>query len=291
MSDQDYLAQRFEERRPKLRAMAYRMLGSRTEADDAVQEAWLRLRRSDDSVIANLNGWLTTAVSRVCLDMLRSRNVRREESLEAHLPDLILSRDDRIDIESETLMLESMGIALLVVLQSLPPSERVAFVLHDTFGMRFDEIGRMILGCSPAAARQQAARARRRVRGTAPVSDVDQKEQRSVVEAFLAAARGGDFDALLAVLAPDVVARTDLGPVRELRGARAVAEGAFQFSRAAQSAQLLLINGLAGVIARLADGRVFSLLCFTVRAHRIVELDVIRDPERLRRLDLSRLDD
>lgn len=289
MNDRNWLAKRFEERRGHLLAMAYRMLGSRMEAEDAVQEAWLRLSGSDDSAIANLDGWLRTAVGRVCLDMLRSRNARREESLELHLADLILSRDDGIDLENEALIVDSIGIALLIVLESLPPPERVAFVLHDTFGVPFNEIG-PILGCSPVAARQLASRARRKVRGAAAVSNVDQKQQRKVVEAFLAAVRDGDFDALVAVLASDVVVRTDHGPLRYVRGARAAAEGAFLFSQAARSVRPVLINGLAGVIWQLPDGQVFAVLCFTVTGDRIAEIDVIRDPNRLRKLDLSRLD-
>jgi RNA polymerase sigma factor (sigma-70 family) len=227
MAERDWLADRFEEQRTNLRAVAYRMLGSLAEADDAVQEAWLRLSRSDTSGVENLGGWLTTVVGRVCLDMLRARRSRREESLGAHVPDPIVSPEDGVHPEHEALLADSVGLALLVVLETLSPAERLAFVLHDMFDVPFDEIG-AIVGRSPAAARQLASRARRRVKGAAPIPDADLGRQREVVGAFLAAARGGDFDALLAVLDPDVVLRADAGGVpagvsRVIRGAPAVA--------------------------------------------------------------------
>ena len=230
MDEHDWLAERFEANRTHLRAVAYRMLGSLSEADDAVQEAWLRLSRSDTSGVENLGGWLTTVVARVCLDMLRSRKSRREEPLGAHVPEPIVSREDGIDPEHEALLADSVGLALLVVLETLAPAERLAFVLHDMFAVPFDEIA-PIVGRSPAAARQLASRARRRVQGAATAPDADLTRQREVVDAFLAASRGGDFDALLAVLDPDVVLRADraavqAGASREVRGAAAVAEHA-----------------------------------------------------------------
>lgn len=262
------------------------MLGSLGEADDAVQEAWLRLSRSDAEGIENLGGWLTTVRGRVCLDMLRSRKSRREESLDERLPDFILSREDRIDPEQETLIADSVGLALLVVLETLAPHERLAFVLHDMFAVPFEEIA-SIVGCSPVAARQLASRARRRVRGAAPIPDVDLTRQRSVVDAFLAAVRGGDFEGLVAVLDPDVMLRSDHipGEVKEIRGARTVAEHAIMFSRQAESAHPVLVNGAAGIVSWRPDGQPFSVMSFTVRGNKIVEIDVLRDPDRLSRLD------
>ena len=294
MNETDWLAERFEANRTHLRAVAYRMLGSLSEADDAVQEAWLRLSRSDTSGVENLGGWLTTVVARVCLDMLRSRKSRREEPLGVHVPDPIVSREDGIDPEHEALLADSVGLALLVVLETLAPAERLAFVLHDMFAVPFDEIA-AIVGRSPAAARQLASRARRRVQGAAPVPDADLARQREVVDAFLAAARDGDFDALLAVLDPDVVLRADRGAVppgasSEVRGARAVAEQALTFAQLAQFAQPVLVNGAAGVVVA-PGGRPFSVMGFTVRRGKIVEIDVLADPARLRQLDLAVLDD
>src|SRR5437870_3106431 len=250
--DHDWLAERFEEKRGHLRAVAYRMLGSLSEADDAVQEAWLRLSRSDASEIENLGGWLTTVVARVCLDALRSRKSRREEPLGAHLPDPIVTREGRIDPEQEALLADSVGLALLVVLETLAPAERLAFVLHEMFDVPFEEIA-AIVGRSPVAARQLASRARRRVRGVTAVPDVDLVHQREVVDAFLAAARGGDFNALLAVLDPDVVLHADggaaaPGATREVRGARLVARQALTFSRLAYPSQWVLVNGAAGIV-------------------------------------------
>jgi RNA polymerase sigma-70 factor (ECF subfamily) len=286
MNDRDWLAQKFEEKRHRLRAVAYRMLGSFSEADDALQEAWLRLNRSETSAIANLDGWLTTVIGRVCLDVLRSRKSRREEPLDNHLPDLIVSREDGMDPEHEALIAASVGIALLVVLETLGPSERLAFVLHDMFAVPFDEIA-PIVGCSPVAARQLASRARRRVRGAAPIPDVDLKQQRKVVDAFFAAVREGDFETLVAVLDPEVVVRSDQGTLREVRGARIAAEGALMFSHLAQRIQPVLVNGVAGILSRLASGQVFAVMSFTVKGDRIAEIDVIRDPDHLRRLDLT----
>jgi RNA polymerase sigma-70 factor (ECF subfamily) len=290
----EWLAQRFEEHRAHLRAVAYRMLGSPSEAEDAVQEAWLRLSRSDTSGVENLGGWLTTIVGRVCLDMLRSRRSRREGPLGVHVPDPILSRQDGIDPEHEALLADSVGLALLVVLETLSPAERLAFVLHDMFAVPFEEIA-PIVGRSEVAARQLASRARRRVKGATPVPDTDLTSQREVVDAFLAAAHGGDFEALLAVLDPDVVLRSDGGLVRpglsrEVRGARAVAEGALAFSRLVPFAQAALVNGAAGVVA-FRRGQPVSVMGFTVRAGKIVEIDILADPARLRRLDLAVLDD
>jgi RNA polymerase sigma-70 factor (ECF subfamily) len=289
---EEWLAKKFEENRPHLRGVAYRMLGSLGAADDAVQEAWLRLNRSDVNGIANLGGWLTTVVGRVCLDMLRSRKSRREDSLDERWPDLVLSRDDRMDPEHETLIAHSVGLALLIVLESLTPQERLAFVLHDMFAVPFEEIASMV-GCSAAAARQLASRARRRLRGAAPTPNVDVNQQRRVVDAFVAAVRGGDFEALVEVLDPDVVLRSDHipGKLTEVRGARNVAGRALMFSQFAGSVQPVLVNGAAGIVGRLPDGRPFSVLAFIVRDRRIVEIDIFRDPARLGRLDFSILND
>ncbi len=294
MGGREWLVERFEENRTHLRAVAYRMLGSLSEADDAVQEAWLRLSRSDTSGVENLGGWLTTVVARVCLDMLRLRKSRREEPLGAHAPEPILSGEDGIDPEHEALLAESVGLALLVVLDTLAPAERLAFVLHDMFAVPFDEIA-PIVGRSAAAARQLASRARRRVQGAA-IPDADFARQREVVDAFLAAARAGDFDALLAVLDPDIVLRADRGAVppgasRVVRGAKAVAEGAVAASGLAQFARPVLVNGAAGVVAFDPRGRVRSVAGFTVTGGKIVEINVLADPERLRRLNLAVLDD
>jgi RNA polymerase sigma factor (sigma-70 family) len=290
MDEGDWLAERFQANRTHLRAVAYRMLGSLSEADDAIQEAWLRLSRADASGVENLGGWLTTVVARVCLDMLRWRESRREEPLGVRLPEPIVSREDGIDPEQEALLADSVGLALLVVLDTLAPAERLAFVLHDLFAMPFDEIA-PIVGRSSTAVRQLASRARRRVQGAARVPDADLARQREVVDAFLAAARGGDFDALLAVLDPDVVVRSDLGAVppgasREVRGAPAVAEQALTFARLSPFAQPALVNGAAGlVVAR--HGRPISVMGFTITGGKIVEIDILVDPERLRRLDLA----
>jgi RNA polymerase sigma-70 factor (ECF subfamily) len=296
MDEHDFLAEQFEENRTHLRAVAYRMLGSLGETEDAVQEAWLRLSRSDTSGIENLGGWLTTVVGRVCLDMLRSRRSRREEPLGeplgARFPDPIVGRQGGIDPEHEALLSDSVGLALLVVLETLSPAERLAFVLHDMFAVPFGEIA-PIVGRSPAASRQLASRARRRVRGAATVPDADLNRQREVVDAFLAAARGGDFDALVAVLDPDVVLRSDRGAVpagasREVRGAPAVARRAAK--ERARAARPALVNGAVGVVVA-PRGRLLMVLGFTIRGGKIVEIDAIADPARLRKLDLAVLDD
>src|ERR671917_66944 len=290
MEDHEWLAKRFEENRAHLRTVAYRMLGSPSEADDAVQEAWLRLSRSDTSGIENLGGWLTTVVGRVCLDLLRSRKVRREEPLSAQLPEPIVSREDGLDPEHEALLADSVGLALLVVLETLAPAERLAFVLHDMFAVPFEEIA-PIVGRSPTAARQLASRARRRVQGAATSADAGLVCQREAVDAFLAASREGDFEALLAVLDPDVVLRIDGGAVRaglsrEVRGVRAVAEQTLTFSRLSPFVRPALVNGVAGVVVA-PRGRPFAVMGFTVRRGKIVEIDVLADPARLRQLDLQ----
>jgi RNA polymerase sigma-70 factor (ECF subfamily) len=290
MNDQEWLAERFEANRSHLRGIAYRMLGSLTEADDAVQEAWIRLSRTDTSDVENLRAWLTTVVGRVSLNMLRSRKTRREASLETHVPDPVLSPEAGIDPEQEALLGDSVGLAMLVVLDSLAPAERVAFVLHDVFAVPFDQIA-PIVGRTPAAARQLASRARRRVQG-APVPDVDLDGQWVVVDAFLAAARGGDFERLLDVLDPDVVLRSDGGSARPdlmslVRGARTVAEQAMAFRQFAETATRALVNGIPGGIAWAPDGRPFSVVALTVRGGRIVAIDILADPDRLGELDLT----
>jgi RNA polymerase sigma-70 factor (ECF subfamily) len=283
------LAEQFEANRPHLRSVGYRMLGSLTEADDAVQEAWLRLTRSDAAAIDNLGGWLTTVVSRICLDKLRSRRSRAEESLDLRLPELIVTSEGGGDPEQQALLADSVGLALLVVLDTLEPAERLAFVLHDVFAVPFDEIA-SIVERSPAAARQLASRARRRVRGAA-TPDADLPRQREVVNAFLAAARDGDFAALLAVLDPDVVLRVDAGaaqlPPREIRGAQAVASQATSFARADIVLQPVLVNGAAGVVSWLPDGTPLSLLGFTIAGGRIVEIHAVAGRARLAALDLT----
>jgi RNA polymerase sigma factor (sigma-70 family) len=290
MDDSDWLAARFEEHRPQLRAVAHRMLGSLSEADDAVQESWLRLSRSDMSDVENLPGWLATVVRRVCLDMLRLRRSRREESLDAWTPEPIVSGAEKTHPEHDVLLADSVGSALLVVLETLAPAERVAFVLHDMFAVPFDEIA-PIVGRSPTAARQLASRARRRVQGTVAVPDADLTRQRKVVEAFLAASRGGDLHTLLAVLDPDVVLRADdsavlAGAPTELRGASAVATTAI---RRARGAQLALVDGTVGAAAAL-HGRTLSVLNFTVIRGKIVEIEMFAEPARLRRVNVTLLD-
>jgi RNA polymerase sigma factor (sigma-70 family) len=288
----DPLTEGFEEHRGRLRAVAYRMLGSLNEADDAVQEAWLRLNRSDAAAIENLGAWLTTVVARVSLNMLRSRTARREEPIGVRFPDPILDRADGIDPEHEALLADSVGLALLVVLETLSPPERLAFVLHDMFAVPFDEIA-PIVDRSPDAARQLASRARRRVRGERAVPDADLDTQREVVAAFLAASRDGDFEALVAVLDPDVVLRADLGPLeggtREVRGAEAVASQAIGYSRLGLVVKPALVNGALGAVTTL-DGEPFSVGAITVRGGKIVEMYIFADRERLRRLDLTILE-
>ena len=294
MDEREWLAERFEEHRPHLQAVAYRMLGSLSEADDAIQETWLRLSRSDADGIENLGGWLTTVVGRVCLNMLRSRRTRREESLNVHVPDPIISRADGTDTEHDALLADSVGLSLLVVLETLNPAERLAFVLHDMFAVPFDEIA-PIVGRSPAATRQLASRARRRVQGEAPAPDADLKRQREVVDAFFAAAHRGDFDALVAVLDPDVVVRSDGGILRAgdsdvTRGAQAVAGRAMRFASLAPFVRPALVNGAAGAVVT-PHGEPFVVMAFTVRDGKVVEIDALRDPERLADLDLTVLDD
>ncbi|HEX6673766.1 MAG TPA: RNA polymerase sigma factor SigJ [Actinomycetes bacterium] len=292
MDETEWLAERFEEHQSHLRGVAYRMLGSLSEADDAVQEAWLRLARADSSEVENFGGWLTTIVARVCLNMLRTRSSRREQPMDVgvHLPDPVISHQDGLDPEQEVLLADSVGLALLVVLDTLAPAERVAFVLHDLFAVPFDQIA-PIVGRSEAAARQLASRARRRVQETAPAPDGDLTRQRKVVDAFFAAARDGDFDALVAVLDPDVVLRSDGGAARPaatvvVHGAAAVARQALTFARLSPFVRPALVNGVAGVVVA-PRGRPFSVMGFTVRDGKIVAIDGLADPERLRDLDLT----
>ncbi|MFD9332657.1 sigma-70 family RNA polymerase sigma factor [Streptomyces sp. NPDC060065] len=293
MSDSDrdinseFLAARFEAHRSHLRAVAYRMLGSLAEADDAVQEAWIKLSRADAGRVENLGGWLTTVVGRVCLDMLRSRRTRGEESLEdpgspVRMPEPVLSPVSGIDPEQEALLADSVGLALLVVLETLTPAERLAFVLHDLFAVPYEEIA-PIVGRTATASRQLASRARRRVQGGAPAPDPDLARQREVVDAFLAAAREGDFDALVAVLDPDVVARS---AGRVTVGATAVASGASSFAHLARMARPALVNGAAGFVV-VSEGRLVGVLAFTVVRHRIAVIDILNDPEQLAGVDVS----
>jgi RNA polymerase sigma-70 factor (ECF subfamily) len=292
MTEEEWLADRFEEHRPRLRSVAYRMLGSPTEADDALQDAWLRASRSGAGEVDNLGGWLTTIVARVCLNMLRSRNRRREESFEEHLPDPIISPVGDLQPEEEALLADSVGLALLVVLDTLTPAERLAFVLHDMFELPFDEIAPMV-GRSAEATRQLASRARRRVKGAeVPAPDPDLERQREVVDAFFRAARGGDFDGLVAVLDPDVVLREDLSvkrPIRVFRGAAAVASQARAGAFPGAEVRPALVNGAAGAVIILR-GRPFAVLGFTVRGDKIVEIDAIAGAERVRRIASAVLD-
>jgi RNA polymerase sigma-70 factor, ECF subfamily len=292
--ESERLATRFENHRAYLRSVAYRMLGSLDEADDAVQEAWLRLNRSDTSDVENLGGWLTMVVARVGLDMLRSRKARREAPLGADLHEPIVSQQDEINPEQEALLADSMGLALLVVLDTLDPAERLAFVLHDMFAVPFDQIA-SIVGRSPVAARQLASRARRRVQGAASVPDADLARQREVVDAFLAASRSGDFEALLAVLDPDVVVRADRVAARadapqQVRGATAVAKQALSYARLAQFAQPALVNRDIGIIVA-PSGRLSAVMVFTFKHDKIVAIDVLADRARLSQLNLAILDE
>jgi RNA polymerase sigma factor (sigma-70 family) len=294
VDEREWLTERFEEHRTRLRAVGYRMLGSVSEADDALQDAWLRVARADTSGVENLGGWLTTVVARVCLTKLRTRKDRREEPLDAHVPEPIISRESGTDPEQEALLADSVGLALLVVLETLTPAERLAFVLHDMFAVPFEEIAPMIER-SPAAARQLASRARRRVQGHAPAPDPDLTRQREVVNAFFAASRNGDFDALVAALDPDVVLRSDGGAARPrmtfvLRGARAVAGQALASGRLSPFVRPALINGAPGVVVA-ARGRPLFVMAFTVTGGKIVAIDVLADPERLADVDLAVLDD
>ncbi|MEU2159406.1 sigma-70 family RNA polymerase sigma factor [Streptomyces sp. NPDC019396] len=297
MNDGEYLAERFEAHRSHLRAVAYRMLGSLSEADDAVQEAWLKLSRSDTSEVANLGGWLTTVVGRVCLDMLRTRTSRREDPLDVYLPDPVVSSIKSTDPEREALVADSVGLALLVVLEALPPAERLAFVLHDMFAVPFDEIAPMV-GRTSTAARQLASRARRRVQGAAPAPNADLSRQREVVDAFLTASRGGDFDALLSLLDPDIELRVDGGAVpgpqggsKLVRGAHAVAGQAFMYRRFSPFARLALINGAPGLVTVPEGDTAAAVMAFTVGTDgKVVRLDILADPERLAGIDVTVLD-
>jgi len=293
MDEGAWLIEPFEEHRPRLRAVAYRMLGSVSEADDAVQDAWLRVSRADTTGVENLGGWLTTVVVRVCLNLLRSRTRRRAEPLEVQVPDPIISPESGADPEHQAILADTVGLALMVVLETLTPAERLAFVLHDMFAVPFEEIAPMIER-SPAAARQLASRARRRVQGEAPVPDPDLRRQREVVDAFFAAARHGDFDALLAVLDPDVVLRADGGRARArrtvvVRGARNVAGQAVTAGRLAPFVRPALVNGTAGAVV-VAAGRVLTVMAFTVVAGKIVTIEVLQDPARLAEVDPAVLD-
>jgi RNA polymerase sigma factor (sigma-70 family) len=292
MDQQEWLAQQFEDHRPHLRAVAYRMLGSLNEADDAVQDAWVRLSRADTSEVENLGGWLTTIVARVALNMLRARKTRREQPLDVHVPDPIIDTAGGTDPEHEALLADSVGLALLVVLETLTPAERLAFVLHDMFAVPFEEIA-PIVERSPEATRQLASRARRRVRGRPTVPDADLNAQWEVVEAFLAAARKGDFDALVAVLDPDAVLRADgglTGPSQQVQGAETIASQALIWSRVDLTMRRALINGAAGIVA-FRHGRPFSIAAVTVTNGKIVEIDFLADPQRMAQLELEVLDD
>jgi RNA polymerase sigma-70 factor (ECF subfamily) len=289
MERDEILAGEFEQHRDRLKAVAYRMLGSVTEAEDAVQEAWLRLQRTDHDAIENLGGWLTTAVARISLDMLRARHARRAEPFEeGRMPEPLIARDGELDPEHEALLADAVGLALLVVLETLTPAERLAFVLHDMFSVSFGEIAE-IVGRSPEASRQLASRARRRVRGSAPVPDPDLRRQREVVEAFHAASRDGRFEDLLAVLDPDVVLRVDEGPgtpPRIFRGAQTVARQAFAHAPLATYAHPALVNGIAGSVV-VRDGAVTAVAALTVADGKVVAMDILADPDRLAKLDLS----
>ena len=288
MAEQEWLAERFEEHRPHLRGIAYRMLGSPSEAEDALQDAWLRVSRAGADDVENLGGWLTTIVGRVCLNMLRARANRREDPLEVRLPDPVISPDPTIQPEDEALLADSVSLALLVVLDTLNPAERLAFVLHDMFDLPFDEIAPMV-GRTPEAARQLASRARRRVKGAnVPEPDPDLVRQREVANAFFAAARGGDFEGLVAVLHPDALLRADAGergPARSgiLRGAATIASQAISFSLPEVALRPVLVNGLPGAVS-IVNGRPFSVVAFTVVEGLIQEIDVIADPERVARI-------
>ena len=293
MDQQQWLARQFEEHRPHLRAVAYRMLGSLSETDDAVQDAWLRVSRADANEVENLQAWLTTIVARVALNMLRARNTRREQPLETRVPDPIVDPTGGTNPEHEALLADSVGLALLVVLETLTPAERLAFVLHDMFAVPFEEIA-AIVERSPEATRQLASRARRRIQGSAPRPDPDLTAQWEVVEAFLAAARDGDFDALVAVLDPNVVLRADGGGVaglsRHVQGAAAVAGQALYWTQQVElTVRHALVNGAPGIVS-LRDGKPFSVGAFTVKNGTIAEIDFLADPERIARLDLNVLD-
>ena len=293
MDEGDRLAERFEEHRARLKAVAYRMLGSLADADEAVQDAWLRVNRAGSDGVENFGGWLTTIVARVCLNVLQTRKTRGENSVDRHMPDPIITRDGRLDPEHEVLLADSVGLALQIVLDTLPPAERLAFVLHDMFDVPFDEIGGLV-GRTPTAARQLASRGRRRVQGASvPTPDTDIARQRQLVDAFFEAARGGDFDALMALLDPDVVLRSDGGTQRP--AATFVRRGAEEVARSARAVPFsilrpALVNGAAGVIV-MTNGEPFAVMGFIVARGRIVEIDVMFDPDRLSQLNLAMLDD
>jgi RNA polymerase sigma-70 factor, ECF subfamily len=292
MPTPERLAEQFEAHRSHVRAVAYRMLGSVSEAEDAVQEAWIRLSRTDVSAVENLRAWLTTVVGRVCLDILRTRTSRREDPLDTHVPDPVITRVNE-NPESDAVLADSVGLALVVVLEKLEPAERLAFVLHDVFGMTFEEIA-PIVDRSAVATRQLASRARRQVQGQAPSSETDLRTQRNVVDAFLAAVQEGNFEALVHVLDPDIVLRADGGAAkgmsRFVRGAQAVMAQASAFSKLGLSNQVVLVNGNIGVVSRLPDGRVLSVIAFTVANSKVVEMDILADADRLSRLDLSAIE-
>jgi RNA polymerase sigma-70 factor (ECF subfamily) len=287
VQDELFWAARFEEHRPRLRAVAYRMLGSFAEADDAVQETWLRVSRASGDDVANVGGWLTTIVSRQCLTMLRSRASRREDPLDVRVPDPVVESGDATDPAEQGVLADSVGLALLVVLEALDPAERLAFVLHDMFAVPFDDIAPMV-GRSPAAARQLASRARRRVRGATPAGQPDRARQRKIVEAWLAAARGGDFTGLVALLHPDAVLRVDTGGAgsKLVRGAAEVAGQASAYRAAGLRARFAVVNGGPGIVSTI-DGRVAAVLAFTVADGLIVEIDILADPDRLAALDMA----
>jgi RNA polymerase sigma factor (sigma-70 family) len=290
VDEREWLADSFQAHRSHLRAVAYRMLGSLSDAEDAVQQTWLRMDHSDTDTVENLGGWLTTVTSRVCLDMLRARTARREDPLDVHVPDPIISRADGADPEQQAILADSVGLALLVVLDTLSPPERLAFVLHDIFAVPFQQIG-PILERSPAAAKQLASRARRRLSGATPAPEVDHAQQRQLLDAFLTASREGDFDRLLAVLAPDVVLRADagagpLGPSQLIRGSQSVAGQALRFASISQYAQHALVNGTPGLVAA-RHGQPIVIMGVTMQHGKIVEIDILADPERLCRLDLT----
>ncbi|OZM81042.1 sigma-70 family RNA polymerase sigma factor [Pseudonocardia sp. MH-G8] len=286
MQDNEFWAAQFEQHRPRLRAVAYRMLGSHAEADDAVQEAWLRLSRASGDDVENVGGWLTTIVSRQCLNMLRSRATRREDPLDVRLPDPVVESGDGVDPAEQGVLADSVGLALLVVLDALDPAERLAFVLHDMFAVPFEEIAPMV-DRSPAAARQLASRARRRVRGSTPAGRPDRTRQRQIVDAWLAAARGGDLQGLVALLHPDAVLRVDTGGAGStlLRGAAAVAGQAARFRAGGLRSRFAVVNGGPGLIS-VVEGRITGVLAFTVDEGRIVEIDILADPRRLAALDV-----
>lgn len=293
MDEYTGLAAQFEARRAHLRSVAYRMLGSLSEADDAVQEAWLRVSRADTSDVMNLGGWLTTVVARVCLNMLRTRRSRREEPLGIQMPDPIVSRADGTDPEHEAILADTIGLAMLVVLDTLAPAERIAFVLHDLFAVPFEEIAQ-IVDRSPAATRQLASRARRRVQGAATDAETDPTRQREVVDAFFAAARDGDFEALVSVLDPDIVLRSDGGVLRPsatvlIHGAQTVAAQALTYARLSPFVRPVLVNGAAGVVVAPRE-EWYSVMSFTVRRGMIVEINALTDPERLRQLQMASRD-